>query len=59
MQKQFNRYDDDNHKYQIPDEMLDWYDTCIDLVRGTKHLSDEWYDAVARFNYYFEPYMVG
>ena len=55
----YNRIDDDGHKYLIPDVMLDWYDTCIDLVRGAKTSSTERAEACARFNYYFEPYMVG
>ena len=55
----FNRKDYDGHKYNVPLNLLDFFDEQIELVSKTKFLSSEYYIATDRFNYHFEQYMVG
>ena len=55
----YNRKDNDGHKYKIPTDMLELFDTHLEMIDKAKHLSDEWYAAIDKFNYQFEEYMVG
>jgi hypothetical protein len=57
--KKYNRKDNDGHKYNVPLNLLDFFDTQMELIIKAKRFTSEWYEANDRFNYYFEEYMVG
>lgn len=55
----YNRKDNDGHKFNVPDELLDEFDAAFDRYSKAKRFSDEYYDAEADFCNRFEEYMMG
>lgn len=55
----YNRKDNDEHKYNVPNDLLDEFDTLFDRYCKAKRFTDEYYDAEADFSKQFEQYMVG
>jgi hypothetical protein len=55
----YNRKDYDGHKFNVPEDELEHFDMRLRCVGEARHLSEEYYEAVAMFNNEFEQYMVG
>lgn len=55
----YNRKDNDGHKFNVPEELLELFDEQLAEMTKNKFLSEGYYKAVDRFNYNFEMYMVG
>lgn len=55
----YNRKDNDGHKFDVPEELLELFDEQLAEMSNSKFLSEGYYKAVDRFNYNFEMYMVG
>lgn len=59
MQTKYNRKDNDGHKYDVPVELLEFFDVMLEETTKVKFLSEGYYKAVNRFNYNFQVYMIG
>ena len=59
MASKYNRKDNDGHKYNVPEELLEIFDAMLEETYKTKFLSESYYKSVDRFNYNFQVYMVG
>lgn len=55
----YNRRDDDGHRYAIPEDQLLDFDTLQTAIEDSDWLSDQWYDLITEFNDKFHQYMVG
>lgn len=59
MQPKYNRKDNDGHKYDVPEELLEYFDAMLEDTTKQKFLTEDYYKSVDRFNYNFQVYMVG
>lgn len=57
--KTYNRRDEDSHKFNIPDDMLEEFDRLMRLREEADWNSDRWYDLTAEFNDKFYKYNLG
>lgn len=55
----FNRKDNDGHKFNVPADQLDQFDSLFEQYCKAKRFTDEYYDLEAQFCNEFEQYMVG
>jgi len=55
----YNRTDEDGHKFNVPDELLEEFDRLMQLREDADWGSDEWYDLTATFNNQFDKYNQG
>ena len=55
----YNRKDNDGHKFNIPEGLLEEFDYLFDRYCNAKFLSPEYYELQAEFCNKFEQYMVG
>ena len=57
--KKFNRKDEDGHKFNVPEDLLEEFDDLFDRYVNSKFLSAEYYELEAEFCNKFGKYMVG
>lgn len=55
----YNRKDNDGHRYNVPEDLLEDFDSCLWLLCNAVFLSNEYYEAQTNFCNQFEEYMVG
>jgi hypothetical protein len=55
----YNRKDNDSHKYNIPYNLLESFDLHLKVATYAKWGSEAWYDAHAQLDKKFGQYMVG
>jgi hypothetical protein len=55
----FNRKDDDGHKYLIPKEMLAEFNSLLEKIQNSPFMSEAKWAAEDEFNGRFYEYMVG
>ena len=56
---EYNRKDNDCHKYMVPEAMLPRFDELLEKLQTVKLRSTEYYDLEAEFSNEFHQYMVG
>ncbi len=54
-----NRKDNDSHKYQIPMDLLEEFDSLFERMCNAKFMSPELWDLEDEFNDKFYEYMIG
>ena len=59
MRQNANRSDNDGHKFMIPQDLLEDFDSLFDQYNKAKRFTDEYYDLEAEFCNKFGQYMVG
>jgi hypothetical protein len=59
MANKYNRKDNDGHKFDVPVELLEFFDESLEEYSRCKRFSEEYYKVERRFNYNFGMYMVG
>lgn len=59
MRENTNRSDNDGHKFMIPQDLLEDFDSLLDRYSQAKRFTEEYYDLEAEFCNKFEQYMVG
>lgn len=55
----YNREDNDQHKFNVPEELLERFDSLLSAYTNAKRFTEEYYELEAQFCNEFEEYMVG
>lgn len=55
----YNRKDNDGHKFNVPQELLAEFDDLLDRYINAKFMSEEKFELEAEFCNKFQDYMVG
>ncbi len=55
----YNRKDNDGHKFNVPEESLERFDSLLTAYTNSKCFSEEYYNLEAQFCNEFEEYMIG
>ena len=56
--KNYNRKDDDGHKFLVPEDLLTEFDDLFDRYCNAEFLSKEYYELESEFCNKFQRYMV-
>jgi len=54
----YNRKDDECHKYLVPDDLLNEFDSQMDAMADAEEMSDGWYYLCDKFEVTFGKYRI-